>query len=487
MLKSNCCPPQSLLPAATFAALRDSTAHFESPEVLKLLRGCDGKYGMLALLVSGEADAAEQAAWVLAALASHSDASRTEVAQAGVILPLVQLLRTEPRYRHCAAQAAKAIQWLTATDDDLCAKAASAGAIPALSRLLGKDHVAKEQASAALRNISMITAHRAQILLTALPALVALLKDGGSPAACEHAAAVVLNLASDNAYLELFSVVVPAGGIDALRKAVVAAGALLPLVVLLSTGMPAAQLLAAAALLNIAAAGGSLGLRKAIAAAGALPPLVKLLQGEDHGAREHAAGALRNITIADRQRDAVIAAKALEPLVELVTARPMGVSTEHAAAALCNITSGGDSGRPRRKAVVGAGAIYPLVYLLQEGSSVAKQHAAGAIANLAVDEERVRHAVAHAHVLPVLLQLLSDCAAAANAACAVANLVAGSGDPADLLITTSRSIEERLVGALRLGPPTASHVSRALWHLAARGAAYSMAVCMGGRRAHPGR
>ena len=75
--------------------------------------------------------------------------------------------------------------------------------------------------------------------------------------------------------------------------AIIAAGAVPPLVALLRSELPAVQRPAAGALWNLAV--GSQHSKEAIIAAGAVPPLVALLRSDQSVVRREAAGALQNL------------------------------------------------------------------------------------------------------------------------------------------------------------------------------------------------
>ena len=146
--------------------------------------------------------------------------------------------------------------------------------------------------------------------------------------------------------------------------AIIEAGAIPPLVALLS-GRPAFAAAdsakAAGALSNLAehAAG-----KAAVISAGAIPPLVALLGGEpESAAAERAAGALRKLAGCRLGRAAIIHAGAIPPLVALLRGRPESEAAASAAAALCNLASD----EAAKAAIIEAAAIPPLVALLSGG------------------------------------------------------------------------------------------------------------------------
>jgi len=137
---------------------------------------------------------------------------------------------------------------------------------------------------------------------------------------------------------------------------------------------------AVVALHNLAFLGGEA--VKAIIAAGAVSPLVALLScGPESEAAEGAAGVLHNLSCDSEGSNAIIGEGAIPLLVALLSGGPDSEAADTAAQVLHNLTCYGDEAR---KAIVEAGAVPPLVALLSGGPGpAAAQNAAEALRNLA--------------------------------------------------------------------------------------------------------
>lgn len=501
---------QALISEENFAVLRSqnlcslSVLAFASAETLVNCVGSDA--GLVDLLGSNDPAAAEQAAWVLAALATRNAIQRKAVIQrAGVLPALVALLR-HPSLP--AEQAAKALKWLAVGEDHLRSVIADTGAIPALAALVTSSLAASHagcalQAAAAMRNLSASPSLCVQTTVAFTP-LFALLQSNAEAEAKEHVVGFLLNMAASKHFSSEVSHF---------------AAAVLPaLVAQLKDGSPGAKHLAAATLLNIAAISDEQ--RSAVVAAGALPPLVALMrapsqadatwehEGQAKAAREHAAGALRNITIAEAARDAAVAAGALPSLAALIYDPALTrLAAEHAAAALRNISSDGNTvsggasasssakndssdsrgstsasgsgsaAAQRREALAATGALRPLVKLLIDSSPAAKVHAAGALANATVDSSSVRQAVYDAGAVKALLNCVEIHAPAApEAACALANMaldckalcdvIAGGGWFEGLLEVTVASFKMTVACVLCVSLPIENHDTICAMHCA---------------------
>ena len=142
-------------------------------------------------------------------------------------------------------------------------------------------------------------------------------------------------------------------------------GAVLTLAQLLRRDAAATEMrvLAANTLRDLAGMGTS-SIRAKIAAAGAIPPLVQLLSSPSAGAPEAAARTLAELAVDSKVGLEIAAAGAIPPLVKLLWARSAGAQ-EHAAWALDQLASGA---RSSASAIKAAGAI-PLLDNLQGAAS----------------------------------------------------------------------------------------------------------------------
>ncbi|GLJ37422.1 hypothetical protein SUGI_0760140 [Cryptomeria japonica] len=188
--------------------------------------------------------------------------------------------------------------------------------------------------------------------------------------------------------------------------------------------------------------------RRCIAEAGAIPFLVSLLQSKDARTQENAVTALLNLSIYDNNRTLIMAAGALDQIIEVLENGTSMESRENAAATLfslsviddCKITIGS-----RPKAIPG------LVGLLKQGSSRGKRDAATALFNLSLYNGNKPLVVA-AGAIPILVELLTDeRAGITDDALAVLSILAASVDGLRALgHTTAIPV---LVELLRLGSP----------------------------------
>ena len=262
-------------------------------------------------------------------------------------------------------------------------------------------------------------AHAEIIAAGALPPLVALLSAGSSAAVQEQSAWAIFVLAFDS---------------DSVIK-IIAAGAIPPLVALLGSHSTAtAQEVAAMVLQKIAAYADS---SAKIAAAGAIPLLVTMLGAQSaKGVQEAAAGALWHLSAGAIIRVKVIAAGAIPPLVSLLSAHFPGVQ-EAAAAVLCNLAIDDDN----TVKIADAGAIPPLVAMLKAQSTAAAQLAAAKALSNFTDEADKQ--VVAAGAIPPLVALLgsqSPDAVQEAAAAALRNIASASNANSRFNIADSSAI-----------------------------------------------
>jgi len=190
------------------------------------------------------------------------------------------------------------------------------------------------------------------------------------------------------------------------RDAIVAAGAVAPLVALLSNRDSRVQANSAGALAvlgsgtcwddNTQVADFSDTLRDAqhkdaIVAAGALPGLIRLLRHGESKAQIASARALAGLATGQSdtctsRRDVIVDSRAVASLVTLLQLQNGAEAGKAAAAAaLCGLAS--DSVTRRKDAIVAAGAVTPLVALVSSGSEAGRANAESAIAGLAMGRD----------------------------------------------------------------------------------------------------
>lgn len=155
--------------------------------------------------------------------------------------------------------------------------------------------------------------------------------------------------------------------------------------------------------------------RICVAEAGGIPLLIPLLSSTDAQTQEHAVTTLLNLSIVDENKNKIIAANALDLIVEVLKAGHTMEARENAAAALFSLSVSDEV-----KVQIGSkfGAIPSLVTLLREGSvQRGKKDAATALFNLAVNPGNKAKIIA-ADAVPALVALLADESPAVADACA---------------------------------------------------------------------
>ncbi|KAG6490616.1 hypothetical protein ZIOFF_051924 [Zingiber officinale] len=142
--------------------------------------------------------------------------------------------------------------------------------------------------------------------------------------------------------------------------------------------------------------------RLRIAAAGAVGPLVALLSHPDPLLQEHGVTAILNLSLCDENKAPIAAAGAIRPLVRALCT---GTATarENAACALLRLAQLDEL----RVAIGRSGAIPPLVSLLESGGPRAKKDAATALFALLSSRDNKIRAVEAGIVRP-LLDLMAD-------------------------------------------------------------------------------
>ncbi|KAL2317108.1 hypothetical protein Fmac_030984 [Flemingia macrophylla] len=187
--------------------------------------------------------------------------------------------------------------------------------------------------------------------------------------------------------------------------------------------------------------------RRVIAEVGAIPFLVTLLGSQDSRIQVHAVTALFNLSIFDNNKILIMAAGAVDNIVELLESGKTMEARENAAASIyslsmvdeCKVQIGG---RPR--------AIPALVGLMKEGTSIGKRDAASALFNLAVYNPNKGNIV-EAGGVRVLVELLTDDkAGVTDDALAVLALLLGCSQGLEE-IRNSRALIPLLVDLLRFG------------------------------------
>lgn len=144
--------------------------------------------------------------------------------------------------------------------------------------------------------------------------------------------------------------------------------------------------------------------RRIIAEAGAIPFLVTLLNSNDARIQENAVTALLNLSIFDNNKVLIMAAGAIDNIVEALESGKTMEARENAAATIFSLSMIDDF-----KVAIGAHprAIPALVGLLREGTPAGKRDAATAIFNLALYNAN-KASITVSGAVPLLIELLMD-------------------------------------------------------------------------------
>lgn len=144
--------------------------------------------------------------------------------------------------------------------------------------------------------------------------------------------------------------------------------------------------------------------RRIIAEAGAIPFLVTLLSSHDHRIQENAVTALLNLSIFDNNKLLIMAAGAVDSIINVLETGKTMEARENAAAAIFSLSMIDDC-----KVTIGAHprAFPALVGLLREGTTAGKRDAATALFNLAVYNAN-KAGIVIAGAAPLLIELLMD-------------------------------------------------------------------------------
>lgn len=189
--------------------------------------------------------------------------------------------------------------------------------------------------------------------------------------------------------------------------------------------------------------------RRVIAEAGAIPFLVTLLSSRDARAQENAVTALLNLSIFNNNKILIMAAGAINAIIEVLTSGAAMEARENAAATIFSLSMIDEC-----KVAIGAklGAMSGLVSLLKEGTAVGKRDAATALFNLAMYNAN-RAAVVAAGAVTVLVELLMDeKAAITDDVLAVLALLCGCREGM-MEIAGNQKVVPMLLDLLRFGSP----------------------------------
>ena len=358
----------------------------ENDASIEIIAAASSASELVELLKTSDADARAFALWALS-LAIDGTKQAT-VLEDGGVAPLLAVLRTSGSLQR--EQAAAALARLANGSAAAQAAIAAEGGISPLLNIVegvncreGKETAAaRVHAASAIASLARLAANRDTIIESGgITPLVALLNDGEDAAKTGAAAAL--------AYLAVANASTPG--------AIAQSGAISPLVSLLTGEHGAAAQEAAAGALHALAHDADN--RIAIAEAGAIGHLVLLLGSVNPMTSEFAEGALVRLSIENSNRELII-----HKLVGMLYDKGSEAGgEEQAAAALANLASDSDA---NRDSIVEAGGIAPLLSLLESSSSTkAKERAIGAISQLA-SRRTIQKEIAKAGGIPLLASVI---------------------------------------------------------------------------------
>ena len=361
--------------AAPPAEAPASTSKSNNKDRLSAIASAGGIYPLVGLVTNGSLMGKERAAGALWHL-SVDAVNRMIIAKAGGIAPLVQLL--DDGTLQAQIHVAEALGRLAMNSPDNQAQIAKK-----LVGLIATNRPgAQQRAAHTLWELGLSNSGAPIIIVNAgaISPLVTLLSTGVSEAKRE-AAGALSTLALNEPSNQL----------------AIATG----LVALLGSGSAEAQEHVTSLLLSLATDADN---RVAIAKAGAVQRLIlQIRNATSIKAQELAAAALSHLTgDSDANVRKIHSEDGIQPLVELLTCESPEAQA-HAAAVLSDMT------RVFRNAVHKQGAMEPLVKLLSDGdTSDIKAEAAGALWSLSGGTEIMQTAIAHAGAIPSLVGLLYD-------------------------------------------------------------------------------
>ncbi|XP_010483469.1 PREDICTED: U-box domain-containing protein 4-like [Camelina sativa] len=140
-----------------------------------------------------------------------------------------------------------------------------------------------------------------------------------------------------------------------------------------------------------------------LAKAGAIEPLVSLISSSDPQLQEYGVTAVLNLSLCDENKEMIVSSGAIKPLVNALR---LGTPTskENAACALLRLSQSEDS---NKTAIGRSGAIPLLVNLLETGGFRAKKDASTALYSLCSTKENKLRAV-ESGVMKPLVELMAD-------------------------------------------------------------------------------
>ena len=327
-------------------------------------------------------DVQAEVAGALAALCNGNKNNQDVVAQVGGIRPLVALLESDC-IEHAKEEAARALWALATKHYENQVAIANAGGIAPLTAVLGLGARAQELAGGALAALALDNAANEE----SIAKLIVSLLGSDDKTASAKAARAISRLARENAANQI--AIARAGGIRLLVKLLGVEG---------GKGEEAQRKEMADAIWSMAAQNPEN--QTAIAEAGGIPLLISMLSGSLVVTDTHrvVAGALWSLAGNPGHTSnqlAIASGGGITMLVKLLKPPVSGGVTpgvmEASAGALWAIAEAYDN----RFAIAEAGGVPSLVGLVDTGTQQSKEHAAGALRNLVVENEVNQREIAH--------------------------------------------------------------------------------------------
>ena len=408
-----------------------------------IIAECHGIQAIVALMTERNAtplgkENAASALWHLA----RDPESRDQIAQCNGIAPLVSLLKdgTHKAHRHASdalarlanqgrdhqSQIAKKLSTLLMPDNSTTVQQRAAHAL----RMLAVDNPGSHNVIVKAGAISPLvyllsTVQDVDVKKAASDALETLIAGAGNNEAAVADLTILLGTGSMKAQELVAQLLLTLCADEQNKKAIGKSGAIQKLVNQLSSSSTKVQEMSAAVLSALSE--DSAANVATITKCGGVQKAITLLTTPSAGAHLHAAAILADLTKHDdTARQAIVDAKGIGPLVELLSSGESAEARAEAAGALGGLCDGHDE---ITLIVVQTGAIEPLVYLLKEENRRAQRKAASALAVIVAADQKYQTAVSLAGGIPLLVNLLADASRVevqAHAASSLARLVEGN-------------------------------------------------------------
>ena len=372
-----------------------------------LIAQAGGIASLVGLLDGGTHKAHRHASDALARLANENREHQSQIAKRLVSL-LVANKAGGPEQSVVQERAAHALQMLASDNPGSTSVIVKAGAVSPLVHLLS-------------------TTSAEGVKKYILEALQTLLADSDNKLVIADLV-VLVGAGSSNAQALVVQMLMTLADDKTNRIAIVQSGALPKLVLQLDSATVKVQEMAAAVVSKLVL--DSKENVEGVATQGGIPRFVTLLTSTSMQAQAYAAAVLASVCqSSDENHRAVLAAGCVPLLVQMLTQGGFADARAEAAAALANLSMDRERTGVAQREIVGAGAVQPLVELLDVDHSRAQRKSAVAIMHLAADNRAHQDAVRLAGGVQRLVNLLSDTAredVQAAGAAALAELASGN-------------------------------------------------------------